>query len=165
MIESGMVRVQRMDADDWQRVSAIRLEALRDAPDSFARTFDDEQALAPEDWRARLRRAATFLANEDGLDVGMVTGAAYRGQPGAAGLFGMWLAPRARGRGIADRLVDQVIGWARSGGFERLLLEVGDDNTAAIRLYERKGFAATGERGSLPAPRTHVLEHERELIL
>jgi len=97
--------------------------------------------------------------------VGLVTGAEYQGRDGAAGLFGMWTSPERRGSGVGTRLVEGVVSWARSAGYERVLLEVADTNAAAIRLYERMGFTPTGVTGTLPAPRAHISEHERELIL
>ena len=62
-------------------------------------------------------------------------------------------------------LVEAVINWARSAGYERVSLDVADDKTSAVRLYERMGFTPTGVTGTLPDPRTHIREHERELML
>ena len=161
--------IQRSTPDDWQRVRAIRLRALADAPDAFGTTLAEDEARPLAEWRERLTRggSATFVATqvEGGADVGLVTGAAYDGRAGDAGLFGMWVAAPFRGRGVASALVDAVIAWARASGYHRLLLDVGDDNLAAIRLYEAKGFVPTGARGSLPPPRDHVPEHERVLFL
>ena len=66
---------------------------------------------------------------------------------------------------MGDRLVDAVIDWARAGGYARVVLEVGDANVPAMRLYERKGFEPTGRTGTLPELRTNLREHERALVL
>jgi GNAT superfamily N-acetyltransferase len=163
----GVATIVRMGPEQWERVRAIRLRALRDTPDAFATTAADEELREPESWRARLAspEAATFVAREGAEDVGLVTGAAFRGRAGAAGLFGMWVAPAARGTGVGDGLVEAVVAWARAAAYARAVLEVGDVNDAAIRLYERHGFAPTGATGTLPPPRTHVREHERALEL
>jgi len=42
---------------------------------------------------------------------------------------------------------------------------VADSNMAAIALYKFKGFRRNGNVGSLPAPRQHIREHQRELHL
>lgn len=159
--------VERMGADDWERVRAVRLHALEDAPDAFWTTLEEDLARPPESWRTRLAGAdaATFVATWQGEDVGLVTGAQYIGRDRTAGLFGMWTTPERRGCGVATELVEAVVGWARSAGYERVLLDVGDTNAAAIRLYERMGFTPTGVRSTFPAPRTHIREHERELLL
>ena len=55
--------------------------------------------------------------------------------------------------------------WAREEGFPHLFLDVADENTAAIKLYERLGFAPTGVKNHMPPPRDHISEHERALEL
>lgn len=157
--------VERARPDAWERVRAVRLCALADAPDAFGSTLEGDRALAPEVWRERLTAGAAFVATSGGEDVGLAFGAEYRGREGTAGLFGMWVAPGARGSGAGDRLVAAVVSWAGEEGFARVVLHVGDENAAAIRLYERNGFRPTGARGTLPPPRTHIREHERALDL
>jgi GNAT superfamily N-acetyltransferase len=157
-----VIRIERMTQEGWERVRAVRLSALGDAPDAFATTLAEDLAHPPEEWQARLASpsAATFLASVGGEDIGLVTGAEYRGRVGSAGLFGMWVAPLARGTGAADRLVEAVVLWARSEQYERVLLEVSDGNAPALGLYTRMGFALTGKTGTLPEPRTHIRELE-----
>ena len=77
----------------------------------------------------------------------------------------MWVAPEARGQGVGNALIDAVIEYARSSGASRLLLDVADHNQQAIALYARKGFKLNGKTGTLPAPRNHIREHQRELRL
>jgi [ribosomal protein S18]-alanine N-acetyltransferase len=48
--------------------------------------------------------------------------------------------PAARRRGVARALLRHAISAATLAGALRVLLEVGHDNTAAIRLYEGAGF-------------------------
>ena len=145
----------------------VRLRALRDAPDPFGTTFEEDEARSSATWREHLAKtdAPTWLVTLEGDDVGMIHGAGYRGADGAAGLFGMWVAPDARGRGAGDRLVQVLVDWARAGGYDRILLDVGDDNSPAIRLYERHGFVPTGVTSTLPPLREHVTEHQRALSL
>lgn len=161
-----MTRIERLGPDGWERVRDIRLRALADAPDAFLATLDEERAFQPERWVERLEAAdaVTFLASDEVADVGIVVGAPYRGAA-AAGLFAMWVAPTARRSGVGGRLVAAVVEWARHAGHRRLVLDVADENAAAIRLYESKGFVATGTARTLPPPREHVREHQRELEL
>jgi hypothetical protein len=46
-----------------------------------------------------------------------------------------------------------------------LRLWVADANTVAVRLYEQRGYRATGETGTFPPPREHITEHARALVL
>ncbi|MEM9634935.1 MAG: GNAT family N-acetyltransferase [Pseudomonadota bacterium] len=160
------MRIELIAEAQWQRYRAVRLRALADTPDAFLRTFAEEEAFPEEDWRRRLSSGAkTFVAVLDGSDVGLVTGAYRRDQSGVAGLVGMWVAPEARQRGIGLALVQRVIDWAQTAGFEQLILDVADSNLSAISLYERAGFQPTGSVSALPSPREHVTEHERSLSL
>ena len=161
------MKIERARPEDWERVRALRLCALSDAPDAFAATLAEEEALGPEAWRERLAGSlqATFVATAGGEDVGLVVVAPYAGRAGCAGLFAMWVAPGRRGSGIADGLVRAVVDWSRAAGHARVVLDVADDNARAIGLYARMGFVPTGVRAALPAPRTHIREHERALEL
>ena len=160
-------KIGQLGPGEWERVRGVRLRALAEAPDAFGTTLAQDEARAPDEWRERLADpcAATFVATADGEDVGLVTGRPYEGYDRAAGLFGMWVAPTHRDRGIAGALVDAVVAWARANAFERVLLDVADGNSAAIALYASKGFEPTGVIGSLPKPREHVKEHQRSLEL
>jgi hypothetical protein len=46
-----------------------------------------------------------------------------------------------------------------------VLLDVGEQNSAAIGLYESLVFAPNGNAGALPPPREHVREIQMELRL
>ena len=52
------------------------------------------------------------------------------------------VAPAARRRGVAGRLVAEVEAWARSRGLHRVTLDTGAANSSALALYERLGYAA-----------------------
>lgn len=68
---------------------------------------------------------------------------------GAVDLFGVWVAPEWRGRGLARALVGTVIAWAHTTHRSRIELWVADGNDAAIALYTGLGFAPTGLRQPL----------------
>jgi ribosomal protein S18 acetylase RimI-like enzyme len=55
----------------------------------------------------------------------------------------MYVAPRARGRGVGTALLSALIEHA-SGIVEQLRLGVVDTNIAAIRLYQKHGFEIYG---------------------
>ena len=160
--------IEHLVPENWQRFREVRLRALADAPDAFGATLAETQARPLSHWRDRLgdTASATFLAcNANGDDVGLVVGSRWNGIVETVGLFSMWVAPNARGRGIGGALVDAVIAWARSNGSTRILLDVADGNAPAIALYASRGFLPTGNTGNLPPPRDHITEHEQALEL
>lgn len=160
------VRIEAIGPEDWERYRTIRLEALRTDPDAFGSTFQREESRSEHDWRTRLEAsdARTFVAIDDADSsfVGLVTCAPYAGHARHVGLFSMWVSPSIRGHGVGKALVRELIAWARTlPGIDGILLEVADENLAAVKLYESMGFVPNGIRGSLPPPREHVLEHQR----
>ena len=144
---------------------AIRLRALQDAPDAFGATFAEASARTEEDWEKQLTELPTFVAVDEGHDVAMVRCKLDQHRADTAWLLSMWVAPEARRGRVGSALIDLVVAWAGSNSIARLVLDVADLNVAAVALYEFKGFRRNGNVGSLPPPRHHIREHQRELYL
>jgi [ribosomal protein S18]-alanine N-acetyltransferase len=66
--------------------------------------------------------------------------------PGAAHVLRLAVAPPWRGRGVASRLVADLIEVAARSGQPALTLEVRASNRAARSLYRRLGFVSHGRR-------------------
>jgi ribosomal protein S18 acetylase RimI-like enzyme len=103
--------------------------------------------------------AAQIVAERDGAIVGAVLlypkGAAIPGR-GAAALWPeirlLAVPPAERGRGIGEALVLECVRRARAAGAEALTLHTTDMMRAAVRLYERLGFARDSALDFCPAP-------------
>ena len=66
--------------------------------------------------------------------------------------------PDFRRRGLADKLLCELLIQARARGLAILSLEVRESNTAAIRLYEKHGFSVVGRRNHFyKNPSEHAL--------
>jgi ribosomal-protein-alanine N-acetyltransferase len=63
-----------------------------------------------------------------------------------ADLANIAVAPGARGQGTGRLLLDRTIMAAKAVGTRTVFLEVRASNQAAIRMYERAGFAQFGRR-------------------
>jgi ribosomal protein S18 acetylase RimI-like enzyme len=150
---TGVTELRLLGSDDWQLWRRLRLAALAEAPRAFGSRLADWQGEndREERWRARLDIAEShnLVAVLDGEPVGMASG--LPGSDGTVELISMWVAPSARGRGVADALVREVERWARASGARVLRLDVAEDNAAAQAVYARHGFALTGELGDLMA--------------
>jgi GNAT superfamily N-acetyltransferase len=159
--------VRRIRPDEAGPLRAARLRALADAPEAFGSTLARESAFADTVWVERATHGAagedqvTYVAAEDDRLVGLATGHL---EGGRFDLFGMFVEPEARGRGIGTALVAAVIGWASGRGATSLYLGVTETNRPAIALYERCGFRPTGVRRPLEhTPALTVLEMVREV--
>ncbi len=160
------MKIERLPVDAWERLRSVRLAALAQAPEAFGSTYAGCVLWEPGQWREQLETIATFIAVIDGADVGMVRGVESERSDAAVYLISMWVAPEARRRGVGGALIAAVIGWARGLGKAEVLLHARDYNSAAIALYEREGFRATGEVVVEPAPEQHLreLEFRRSLL-
>ncbi len=134
------LRLDLLVADDWERLRALRLAALAGADVGMA----------------------TCLT---GLHDGSSQVEGRRDAADPRELVGLWVAPTARGLGVAGALVGVAAGLAREGGASELHLWLADSNAAACALYDRLGAVATGRTGAFPPPREHLTEHERSLAL
>jgi RimJ/RimL family protein N-acetyltransferase len=144
--------VRRLVPADAVSYRALMIGAYRDEKDAFTSTAAEREALPLTWWEARV------AVDDDAAE--LVYGAFDAGQlVGAAGLnferrtrtrhkatlFGMFVHPDFRGRGIAGALVRAVLAQARATpGIAVVQLTVTDTNAAALRLYERCGFRAFG---------------------
>lgn len=147
---SGAASVRRLRPQEWQAYRAIRLRALADAPEAFGSTLAREEALPDETWSARVAQSAVsgidcaLVAEVDGVPAGLLWAKVDAQDAGRVNLFQMWVAPEARGRGLAAALLDEALGWARTRGTRVVHLGVNEANAGALRLYERAGFAPIG---------------------
>lgn len=152
-----MVAVRPAKIEEWQVLRDIRLDALRDAPDSFGSTYAENAALAETDWRRKVSRGGTFFAfvpEVNGTEPsGLVDG--FEETPGTVELVSLWVRPQARGLGVGDALVAAVIDWAekRNAASVHLLADrhepVRPHALRTLRLLIHEGVPATAiETGS-----------------
>ena len=135
--------VRRVGRDDWELFRRVRLAALAEAPEVFGSRYEDWADAGPERWQARLTDVPlNLVAIADDEPVGLVSATAPAND--AVELISLWIAPSARGRGLADDLVRRVLAWAREAGVGWVLLSVKIANTSARALYRRSGFVVAG---------------------
>lgn len=77
-------------------------------------------------------------------------------EEGIVGMMGYWMVldemhlltiavdEMHRGRGLARFLMHAMLSHGKEAGVKQVVLEVRENNDAAIRLYERYGFSAVG---------------------
>lgn len=80
-----------------------------------------------------------FLARLEGQPVGC--GALKLRQDGYGEIKRMWVAPSARGLGVAQRILDAIEAQAREAGLDVLQLDTNRNLTEARSLYARNGYA------------------------
>ncbi|WP_414128654.1 N-acetyltransferase family protein [Rhizobium jaguaris] len=88
--------------------------------------------------------AAVFLAMADDLIVGYAHVVVGPAGGGSAFLNRIYVDAEWRGSGLANDLLEAVVGESGQRGVTRLELTVFERNVRALAFYKRVGFAATG---------------------
>ena len=164
------MRIRELERQEWALFRELRLRALADSPNAFARTL--AEALGQDDaYWVRLTESVTapggqvmLIAEVEDRPAGLAFGLFDKERAKTGHVGGMWVEPAARGRGAGRALLEAAIAWARARELDRLELWVTEGNGPAIRLYERSGFADTGRRDALASnPALQVIHMSLEL--
>ena len=142
------ITVRALAEDEWETYRSLRLEALQESPEAFVADHATEAAEGEDFWRARMGRSDRLVAEAEGKGLGVVSlGAAEGSQSEDAGqLFGLWVHPDWRGRGVAAELVSQSATLAEGKGLRQLYYWVGSDNGRAVAFASSFGFRPTDDR-------------------
>lgn len=157
---TGGVRVRRLEPDDWKLWRDVRLAALADAPYAYGSTLAYEQQFDEATWRSRLAPSSgmTAVALRGDETIGAIAGWTPDGAE-AVFLVAAWVSRDARGQGVGDALVTEVLNWSREHGYDTVELRVADGNEPARRLFLRNGFVPTGRREPLESDPTVGTEY------
>jgi aminoglycoside 6'-N-acetyltransferase len=116
------------------------------ADPEVARFWDDE-TYTREEMTERLARADVegLIVEEDGAAVGYIE--AWTDDGGRSGGIDMFLAPGARGRGLGPDAARALARHLRDDrGWDPVTVDPYVWNGAAVRAWQRSGFAPVGER-------------------
>jgi RimJ/RimL family protein N-acetyltransferase len=144
-VDAIVAACQDPEIPRWTRVPSpyTRADAL-----AYLETAAAEEAAGETVPLLAVDAAGTLLGSFSLMDL--------RHAPGY-GEIGYWLAPGARGRGVATRAVRLLTGWGHAAlGLDRIEIHVHRDNAPSRRVPERAGYARLP--GLHPAPRTGVEE-------
>lgn len=142
--------IRALDANDLERYIALRQRALRECPLAFSSSPETDFASSAEALEAQIDGAPHWMifgAFEDAKIAGAVglfrsrhAKSAHRMQ-----VWGMYVAPEFRGRGIGAQLLYAAIAHARAlADVAWIDLGVTTAAPAARTLYERAGFVPFG---------------------
>jgi L-amino acid N-acyltransferase YncA len=137
------VLVRPLDPDDYPAVAGVFAEGIATGLATF-----ETSVPTWEEWDAAHLREHRFVSELDGEVVGWVAvvpysrRAVYRG----VGEESVYVAERARGRGVGRALLEAVIESARDGGLWTLQAGIFPDNLPSLELHRRLGFREIGVR-------------------
>lgn len=137
--------IRRLGPDDAEASRAIRLSALATSAEAFGSTLEREAAFPLSAFADRLASSTVLGVFEGGAIAGIAGLRRHDGpkETHKATVWGVFIEPRSRGRGLARLLLTSLLEGVERG-VEQVLLTVSADNRAAIALYESLGFERYG---------------------
>ncbi|MFC5452869.1 GNAT family N-acetyltransferase [Paenibacillus aestuarii] len=149
----------------------VRLSALQINPEAFGSTYEREFQFTLEMVMERIKPTAEKFTlgafQEDGTLVGIAAFVRETGFKTAhkGNIYGMFIAPEARGGGVGKALLLELIRLAKetAAGLEQIHLSVVSENAGAKKLYASLGFEVYGvERHAL---KVNGLYYDEDLML
>lgn len=148
--------VRRLTPSDAPALRQLRLDALRETPEAFGSSYEEEHTLTLDDFQAWIAPAddsAMFGVFAEGALAGIIGVARQRRLKvrHKAHIWSVYVAPAWRGQGLARQLMQAALGHAGTmRGVRTVQLSVTANNAAACRLYASLGFETYGhEREAL----------------
>jgi GNAT superfamily N-acetyltransferase len=127
---------------EFERVGPTDPDAValaKEMTDAGSRAYADRGLI-------RAESLADLLSPDDRLLLGrldgrpVAIGAVRRMEPGIGEIKRMYVVPEHQGQGVGRMLLKALEAEARNMGFERLRLDTGNRQTAAIALYRSAGY-------------------------
>ena len=143
------VEIRQLTPTDAAAFQALRLRSLRESPEAFGSSYDEEVSRPLATVAKRLEAARTptakivFGAFTNGSLVGVV-GCVQESRVKSrhkAVIWGMYVAPESRGQGVGRALLDRAVLEARAWpNVDRIVLCTVERAAAARALYRSAGF-------------------------
>jgi phosphinothricin acetyltransferase len=134
--------IRGLEERDWPAVKAIFEEGIA----TRAATFETEVP-SWEDWDGA-HLSLRLVAEEDGEVVGWAALSPYSARECYRGVAesSVYVAERARGRGIGRALMERLVRDSEEAGFWTLQAGVFPENEESLALHRRCGFRVVGVR-------------------
>lgn len=142
------IEIIKLDPSRWREYKELRLEALKDSPQAFLVTYNDELAQPDEKWQNRIKEEGIKLFAKDNTKlIGMV--GAYTERFGSirhvAKIWGTYVNPDYRSKGVGQRLMEEVISEIKKmPQVSKINIEVVETQIGAWGLYKKLGFKEVG---------------------
>ena len=158
-ITRGLPRIRVLSRGEWNLLSNLRLDALKDSPSSFLSSYEREQQFRKREWRAEFSRGEWMVADQLGTPVGLL--GTTREPDAAPDERYLWVAPEVRRSGVASALINEAMRRLRREGVSILWLWVLNGNEPARCFYRKHGFVLTNNWQRV----AHRTKHYEELMV
>ena len=135
------IEIVTATVNDFDRLRALRLAALKDTPDAFGAKYEDEAEKPISDWQNRLKNTNWCFVVADGVDIGLLAvDRAEKDRNSDCWLSSWWIRDEFRGSGIPKLMLNWLEQLCIEKKWEKIGLGVWPDNLRAISAYKKLGF-------------------------
>ena len=132
--------IKKLSQLDWQKHKEIRLEALKNDPSAFGRSYVEELKKTNEEWQEQLIENnklfyAVCLNNQF-----VSLGGAYKNDRGEWNIMAVYTKKEFRGQGCGMLLMEGILNELENRGIKKIFLKVNIEQLVAISLYKKVGF-------------------------
>ncbi|HYZ18584.1 MAG TPA: GNAT family protein [Gaiellaceae bacterium] len=149
MLSDGTLRLEQLSSAHLQGLADlghdVDVQRYTYVPSPWEEGFENTWLARYEQGHAEGTRAGFAIVDEESGDFLGLAALVHIDHQGNQAEAGYIVAPQARGRGVAQRALQLLTGWALDDlGLARVELRITADNPASIRVAERSGFAREG---------------------
>lgn len=142
------VTIRQSTLEDWPVIKDVRLRALQTDPGVFGSNYAREAAWNDGDWRdwAAHPDIGVFILREGGAPIGMTAISIDKYDPSKrhAILWGSWLDPTYRGRGLSHMMYEARLDWAQAHPTcDQIVVSHRASNVKSKRANQKHGFIYT----------------------
>ena len=144
------LNIKKLQKSDATQFHAFRLSGLKETPENFGSSYDEEKEYTLERIESHFENGAIFGCFE-GDDLIGVTGyyaIARKHMAHVARIWGVYVHPDMRRQGVSKMIFEAILDDIPDG-IEQIRLGVSAQNTAAKSLYESVGFKECGREDKL----------------
>jgi RimJ/RimL family protein N-acetyltransferase len=165
------MEIVRLTESDAQALWDFRLTALQSEPEAFGESVDEHLQTPVETLAHRLQSGG-----DESFVLGAVAQSTLAGMVGfyrdrqakrrhRGWIWGMFVAPDWRGKGVGQALLEELLSRARSiAGLKCVLLSVSTGQNSARRLYARAGFQVFGSEPQALQVGGRLIDEDHMLI-
>lgn len=147
------IKIIKLPVERWEEYKNLRLEALKQEPQAFSSSYEDDVLMSDEQWQSKLanysdgKTGIILAADLNGELVGIMNSRIEQSRKmgHVAFIHGVYVKPEFRGKGIGKKLLEEILQWIEGHReIVKINLDVTTEQEAAIALYKSVGFEIVG---------------------
>ena len=140
-----MIIIKKLLADRWEDYRDLRLEALKQDPNAFGSSYEEEVILSKDVWEKRIKDVLFALSNNKPIGMIVFIFDKKMKTKHIANIYGVYVKKEYRGLGIGSKLIKSAISKImKNKTIIKIKLKVNPKQKAAVNLYMKFGFTVAG---------------------